>query len=353
MKQHILKARLQSLLYPALCLLAALLFMWLCPEAWNGYVYKDKVYPVVRTLLNTLFGYSPVPAFSILFLGVFSYVIAVLFFSVKERSFYEGAIRLVALVFIILAAFFWLWGIHYSLPSPTVDIDSEQMEILASDVEATIEKSLETRRAFVNDSDSITPEWSFEVVEDMQRHYQLWHDKGLAILGYPSLKAARRIRYWPKGALLGVGISGMYFPFTGEPTLDRALHMLRLPSTALHEWGHSMGFTGEGDCNLIAYLAAMQSDNSFVKYSALLERLRDELYLLAILDFETYELVKNAIPDPINRDMMSIIAHHGRYRGKLSDVGHWMNDQYLKSLGVEDGLDDYWKWVIKLRKLEK
>jgi hypothetical protein len=351
MKKHILSASLQSLIFPGLTIIAALVFMLLLPEAWVEHFYKGQLYPLVRTMLNVLFGYSPIPAIFFIAAVILIYILAVVFYAWKGRAFRKGAIRILNLFIIILSAFFWLWGIHYSLPSPTVDVRSDKIEIQAEDVLQTMEKALSFRRLVLQDTDSISPEWPVLLEQELQRNHLQWLHEGIALLGYPPLKAAIKVRYWPKGTLLRVGVSGIYLPFTGEPTMDRALHVLRMPSTALHEWGHSMGFTGEGDCNLIAYLAAMQSDNAFVKYSALLERMRDEMYLLAMMDFEAYEEVKTAIPDAINSDMMSIRMHHSQFRGKLTNVGYWMNDQYLKSLGVEDGIDDYWNWILKLKKL--
>jgi hypothetical protein len=352
MKKHILNARLQSLFFFGMTLVAALIFMYLLPESWVEHIYKGQLYPLVRTVLNGVFGYSPIPAIFIIIALILIYLVAVIFYTWKERAFQKGGIRILSLLTVILSAFFWLWGIHYSLPSPTVDIRSDKILIQGQDVAKTIEMALSERREILSDTDSVSPEWPLHIEQELQANHLKWLHDGIAILGYPPLKAALRVRYWPKGSLLRVGVSGIYLPFTGEPTMDRALHALRMPSTALHEWGHSMGFTGEGDCNLIAYLAAIQSDNAFVRYSALLERLRDEMYLLAMLDFKAYEAVKSSIPEAINSDMMSIKTHHGQYRGKLTNVGYWINDQYLKSLGVEDGVDDYWKWIIKLRKLE-
>jgi hypothetical protein len=351
MKKHILSVRLQSLIFPGLSLVVALLFMLLLPDTLNEYLYKGKIYPVLRTMLNGLFGYSPFPAFFLLFFAILLYFVAIVFYAWKEKAFLKGGIRILALLTMLLSAFFWLWGIHYSLPSPTVDIRSDQIEIRSKDVLKTIDKALAHRYLISRDTDAIPPEWPHNLEQELKLKQLQWLHKGIALLGYPPLKAALQVRYWPKGSLLRVGVSGIYLPFTGEPTMDRALHALRMPSTALHELGHSMGFTGEGDCNLIAYLAGMQSDNPFVRYSALLERLRDELYLLAMTDFEAYEAVKSAIPEAINSDMMSIRMHHSKYKGKLTNVGYWMNDQYLKSLGVEDGIDDYWNWILKLKKL--
>lgn len=352
MKRHILGARLQSLTFPALTLALSLILMLMLPESWMEVFYKGLLYPSVRTILNGLFGYSPVPAIFVIIALILTYFFGVCYFAWRERAFGKGGIRILAILIMILSSFFWLWGIHYSLPSPTVDIQSDRIAVESEDVLKTIDMALTARRELFHDTDSISPDWPSHLEQDLHQNQTQWLHEGIALIGYPPLKAALKVRYWPKGTLLRVGVSGIYLPFTGEPTMDRGLHALRMPSTALHELGHSMGFTGEGDCNLIAYLAAMQSDNPFVRYSAQLERLRDELYLLAMTDFEAYQAVKFAIPEAINKDMLSIRMHHNQYKGKLTNVGYWMNDQYLKSLGVEDGIDDYWKWVIKLQQLE-
>ncbi|MEZ4685085.1 MAG: DUF3810 family protein [Bacteroidia bacterium] len=49
--------------------------------------------------------------------------------------------------------------------------------------------------------------------------------------------------------------------------MTRALHHLEVPVTAAHEMGHALGFTDEGVCNFLGYLACIDSDEPLLQYA--------------------------------------------------------------------------------------
>ena len=61
----------------------------------------------------------------------------------------------------------------------------------------------------------------------------------------------------------------------------------------------------------------------------------------------------DSMPVQIMEDMYLIRKHHAQYRGRLSEFGDWMNDQYLKTNGIESGVEDYTQWILMVRKLEE
>ena len=328
------------------------LFIFLAvPVSANEKYYGRYLYPPIRTLLNNLFGSLTIPGFMmvgpVLLLGL----ISILLYNLVKKKYMHTLVYSLAYFACILTLFFWVWGFFYKIPALIPQPDLNKIPIQEREILRTFDRALSIRNQI--GPDSISPFWSPDIMQLVNDSGKIWLNESLHLLGKPTAIASKQLRYWPKGFILRWGIVGMYFPFTGESTLDRGIHAIRYPSTALHEWSHSMGFTHEGDCNLLAYIAAQFSDNTFIRYSAEIERLREELIFAAFQNPELFQRVKGKIPPIVEKDINDIRNYHARYIGVMSDMGNWLNDQYLKTLSDENGVDDYWLWIIKLHLLER
>jgi Protein of unknown function (DUF3810) len=345
---------LRPVLMTSLILLAsAILLLYALPEGFNQLIFRETSYPITRIILNVLFSKLPIPGFWVIIVFTSGIIIFALWQMLWKHSRKKGAFLVINTFVLIPAAFFWFWGLHYGIRETSFNSIIVSEKIAVEDVRATIQKCISTRALFCKNQDAISPIWPAEIQQQMERNSIHWVRNTLSENNLPHQHPASRMQYWPEGFLLRWGISGMYFPFSGEPTVDKGLHAIRVPHTILHEWAHSYGYTGEGDCNLIGYLASMESQDPFIRYSAYMERLKDELFLMAITDYEIYQTIKNEMPEALKRDFQSIRKHHRKFKGILSDTGEWMNDRYLKSMGIEDGTDNYYKWVLKLKQMEK
>ncbi len=82
----------------------------------------------------------------------------------------------------------------------------------------------------------------------------------------------------PKGLKASVimyetGLIGIYFPFTMESNYSTYLAQVHFPATVCHEYSHLKGYMFEDEANFLAFLACMQSDNDFVRYSGFINAL--------------------------------------------------------------------------------
>ncbi|MCO5232623.1 MAG: DUF3810 family protein [Chitinophagales bacterium] len=321
------------------------------PQYFIQPIYSSYLYPIIRAFLNYTFGALP---FSSVFIVLSVIIFIGLFIIIRQiilKNIYLFIAYFISYILSLLTIFFWIWGFNYNahilVPQPHL----EQFPLKQSTVLKTFSHAAFYRSQI--HSDIILPKWDKKTLQLVEDSGRIWLTQAIELLGQQPNKSSNRIKNWPDGFLLRWGIVGMYFPFSGESTIDGGLHALRYPSTALHEWAHSMGYTNEGDCNLIAYLAAQRSSNAFIRYSAEIERLREEMYFMAMQNPNKYDSLKNELPEQIEKDLNQIRAYHAKYRGKLTEVGNWINDQYLKTLSGENGIDEYWLWVIKLQILEE
>ena len=100
----------------------------------------------------------------------------------------------------------------------------------------------------------------------------------------------------PKGVFLSqlmsyAGISGVYFPFTGEPNVNIDIPLYMLPCTTCHECAHQHGFAREDEANFISYLVCNNSGDIEFEYSGNLLALIYSMNALYNIDITKYNLL--------------------------------------------------------------
>lgn len=65
-------------------------------------------------------------------------------------------------------------------------------------------------------------------------------------------------------------IMGYYFPFSMEANYNTQMYVANMPVTMCHELSHLKGFIYEDEANFIGYLACVDSEDDFFRYSAYL-----------------------------------------------------------------------------------
>ena len=63
---------------------------------------------------------------------------------------------------------------------------------------------------------------------------------------------------------------GYYFPFSMEANYNTSMYIANVPATLCHELAHLKGFIYEDDANFIGFLACINSDDPFYRYSGYL-----------------------------------------------------------------------------------
>lgn len=65
-------------------------------------------------------------------------------------------------------------------------------------------------------------------------------------------------------------IMGYYFPFSMEANYNDRMYVVNMPATMCHELSHLKGFILEDEANFIGYLACVDSEDAFFRYSGYL-----------------------------------------------------------------------------------
>ena len=81
-------------------------------------------------------------------------------------------------------------------------------------------------------------------------------------------------------------IMGYYFPFSLEANYNNWMYISNMPASMCHELSHLKGFILEDEANFIGYLACVDSEDDFFRYSAYLS-------VLSYLDRDFYQASGN------------------------------------------------------------
>ena len=146
--------------------------------------------------------------------------------------------------------------------------------------------------------------------------------------------------------LLYNGIIGMFMPVTGESSVPRNVPVIPLPFTMCHEAAHRLGIASEQEANFCAFLACMNSDDKYFRYSGAYSAFGYCWNALVSADpdrakklYETYKMQEGV--SLVFMDRQDTRAAYDKYDSPLQDVSDNINDTYLKTFSHESGIRSY------------
>lgn len=354
-------ARLSSLaLFPVSLLVLELGFRY--PQQTER-LYGEWLYPLVANGLGKLNGLFP---FSLAQGLVVLWSIAVLTYLTlgrrrpRRRPGLATAFRAAALVWILIGILgMWFvisWGLNYARPSLEKRLGLATGEIRVEEVldagKRSARHATELHEALGQPSDQptrLTMSFS-ELNHVLDLRLEGLHLPGDR-LGAPTSPAKK---LWGSTLLSYLGLSGIFVPFTGEPSINAMVPDASLPIVVAHERAHQRGITNEGEANLVAFMAcAGATDATYLRYAAYLYA---SAHLLGAASREAPEEARAAWealgPGPL-RDLEAIRLFWSHYRGALSVAASRVNDAYLRSVRVPGGTRSYQRIVQLLVALDR
>lgn len=304
--------------------------------------YSRGIYLAIRKLFDSISNVSPIPIITILIiLLVFSFI-----FWIRKHIKTEGSIFKLfreSLNFIGAMVFFFqfLWGLNYGrVPfEENVGLDSASLNI--NDLKDEFNKSSES---LINSNKA----WNRIEIPN----YSIYPDNGegeirenvKAVLNqfqYPAEAKVRARVIQPKGILMRNNATGIFMPYSGEGHIDKGLNELKIPFVMAHEMSHGYGFGDEGICNFLAYLACIQSDNSYLNYVGHLTYWRYVARDMIKNGLVTPEDLETRLPEEIQLDLKAIRDDSKKYPDLFPKFGDATYNTYLKAQGVEGGIESY------------
>lgn len=157
---------------------------------------------------------------------------------------------------------------------------------------------------------------------------------------------------WLSPVLHYLGLSGFYFPWTGEACINDGVPPWQRPLVVAHEMAHQRGFAPEDEANFIGYLACHLAPDPLVRYAAALFAQSQILDVLYRTDRELWdETARNRLPGVV-RDLKAGSDYWNRFQKDGSELtrkvhtfareaAETVNDAYLRSQSVEGGIASY------------
>lgn len=131
-------------------------------------------------------------------------------------------------------------------------------------------------------------------------------------------------------------ITGVYSFFTGEANLNMAFPDYTLPYTAAHELAHQRGIAREDEANFMAFLVCMESDDSYIRYSAYLNLYEYVASALYSADQNLYFASREILSENVKGEMAAYSAFFEKYRkSTVSTVSETVNNTFLVIQGTE------------------
>jgi hypothetical protein len=140
--------------------------------------------------------------------------------------------------------------------------------------------------------------------------------------------------------LTRLGISGVFFPFTGEANFNVEQPDCHLPFAIAHEMAHQRGFAREDEANFIAFLVCANSADPYVRYSGYLNSLYVTSALARIAPDRLQSVYRTLDAGP-RADLFAQFIFWTKYQGKISATSHLINNSYLKINRIKSGTKNY------------
>lgn len=328
--------------------------------------YSQVIDKTIVQILSKVSGIFPFSLYEItmyiIVISIFLFLCSAVFtiFNKKKnlKTFLKNAIlNILSILSIVYFLFVVLWGINYNrVPLETTlinqynlennsSIQSKQHSVkeLTKLYKFLVTKSNETRKLTLQDKNGVVK--SNTDYKGVINRAQLGYDNVLDILPSVSGNYSKAKYVISSNLMCYTGITGIYFPFTGEANVNVAIPDLYIPCTVEHEMAHQRGFASEDEANFIAYLTSIKHPHVDFNYSGYILALNYTASALSKIDYNAYVDISKSISDSVRRDLKNESEFWQKYEGKIDEISNEFNNSYLKANGVTEGTQSYGKMV--------
>jgi hypothetical protein len=259
----------------------------------------------------------------------------------------RGVPRLAALAGALWLAFLTCWGLNYQrepfATSAGLDVRPATLAELSAVCEELVDAANQLREGLPEDRRGAMK------LRDGRPAALARVAKGYAGVAsrYPFLGSSpgRPKMLFSSSLFSHLGVTGIYFPFSGEPGVNVTLPDVELPFSAAHEMAHRLGFAREDEANFLGYLACRLHPERDVQYAGILAASRHALAALAPADRAAHDRLAARRTASVQHDLEALAEWSRRYQGRAALVSRAVNDAYLRSQGESRGVASYGRMV--------
>lgn len=311
-------------------------------------VYSSRIYPFLAKKIGLVTGMIPFALGELLIFALIAIVAAVIILALLKpslvirhgREIGHIVIRVLGLGYIL---FYFIWGFNYyrqdymTLANMSAEsATAKDLENLTLDI---IAKANEVRGNLLEDEEGVfLIKNDFMTLAKMANEgFENYYVGEQELSGNYGKAKPLLVSKW----MSYTGITGIYFPYTGEPNVNVDTPWVNIPAIMCHEMGHQRGFAREDEANFIAFKASISSPHPEFQYSGYylgLQHLLNDLYKK---DRDVYDKVREEISDPVRRDMNNGYYYWRAREGRVEEMATTLNDNYLKANNQGGGVESY------------
>jgi len=319
---------------------------------WVESIYANAIYPVVREFVGTLTGWM---AYSFAELFIVMAVVWVFYRTGRniravhrKRRSLRNLLAHVLSFSLALAGVFYAWGMigwgfnYYRQPFLQIEnldrtgITTEELREVSQKL---VVESNELRRILEEDDNGVmrTEDGGRDALKRVRVAFKVPGQE------YLSLRDGSVSR--PKGLLFPVlpwlNVSGVFFPYTGEPNVGMEQPEHNRLFAGCHEAAHQLGWAREEEANFVGYAVCRRHPDADYRYAAAQGALAYTLGALREADADAAAAVVLTLGKGLQRDWDASRNFWKRYDTRLGDAALRINDAYLKAQGQQEGIGSY------------
>lgn len=309
-------------------------------------VYSNGIYVYSSNFFRIVLGWIGFSVGDIIYGVVIAYLIFKIIKTRKSITFKSSVINVLKGFSIFYFLFNLMWGLnYYRVPlSEKMNLTYEySFEDLLLFTDKMIEKSNALHLEIVADDSLkvVNPYSTNEIYQMAQHSYNLLSEK------YPEFTY---INHSVKSSLISTPLSYMGFggymnPFTGEAQVNYLLPKYLFPTTTLHEMSHQIGYASESEANFIGYLASVNSEDMYFRYSGTIFALRYCLRNIEKFNSDLIEEYLSKVNPGIRLNFLETEEFWEEYETPIERFFEIFYDTFLKANSQEEGLESYSKFV--------
>ena len=261
------------------------------------------------------------------------------------RSLWIYTAKLLSLLCVIWIIFVWNFASGYSGTTLDQKLELERTEVSAAELHQTALilstqlQDLSDEILFPDKDGSSVMPYSYS---EMNRKLMDAYEKYTETHEFPDHFYSRVKPVMLSGPMSYTHITGVYTFFTGEANINVHFPDYTIPFTAAHELAHQRGVAREDEANMIAFLVCLESEDAYIRYSALLNIYEYVASALYSADKALYASVYQTLSPTVIREEQAYARFFEKYSDNaIAKISEATNDVYLQSQGAAEGTRSY------------
>ena len=319
------------------------------PEFIEDY-YSNGLYPIISKIFRYVLGWLPFSFGDLIYTFAIIYALRWVYKNRKRlrKDTKQWFVDVFAALSIVYFAFHLFWGLnYYRLPlhknlNLAHDYTTEQLVLVTKKL---IEKS-NTIHLEITKNDTVKVDLPFSKSDVFK----------LAPNGYDNLKHVfPHLEYHPKSIkkslysypLTYMGFSGYLNPLTNEAQVDGIIPTYKFPTTTAHEMAHQLGYAAENEANFIGFLATINNDDIYFKYTGYTFGLRYCLNEIYYRDEALYETLVSSLNTGVLKNYKEVRDFWEAHQNPAEPIFKLFYSNFLKANKQTKGMESY-SYVVAL-----